>query len=457
VISLDQEELRPRICVIGVGGAGGNAVARMIGSGVPGVRFIVANTDAQALLASPAQQMVQLGRRVTQGLGAGSQADIGRMAAEESLGEIEAMLEGVDMCFIAAGMGGGTGTGAAPVIARAARAMGILTVGIVTKPFGFEGARRARIAEAGVERLLAEVDTLIVVPNQNLFRVAGPETGLREAFAMADGVLQQGVRGVTDLIALPGLINLDFADIRTIMAGMGKAMMGTGEASGDDRALRAAQAAIDNPLLDEAVKDAGGLILSITGGSDLGLMEVDEAATHIKALIDPEAEIIWGSAFDPSLEGKVRVSIVATGIEDAAAAAAAPVAVPAPAPVEAPAPAAIAVSSPIAVSPPIVLAALREGNAAASAAGREPAPFGGSLRFLSERAPEIDKDEPLLRPLDDELPEPEADEPAPCARPPFPGPSLFDRMAKVARTAVARREPEPAFAPLRRRPMECAH
>jgi len=307
-------ELRPRISVIGVGGAGGNAVANMVASAVGGVTFVVANTDAQALQGSPADRIVQLGRNTTQGLGAGSRAELGRAAAEESLADIEKMLDGAHMVFIAAGLGGGTGTGAAPVIARAARDKGILTVGVVTKPFAFEGKRRADAAEAGLVELQANVDTLIVIPNQNLFRIASPATTFKAAFDMADEVLQQGVRGITDLMVMPGLINLDFADIRTVMANMGKAMMGTGEATGEDRAIRAAEQAIANPLLDEAMKGARGLIISITGGDDMLLMEVDEVASHIKELVDPDADIIWGSAFDPALAGRIRVSVVATGI-----------------------------------------------------------------------------------------------------------------------------------------------
>jgi cell division protein FtsZ len=311
------EELHPRITVIGVGGAGGNAVANMMMNGVKGVTFVVANTDAQALQASPVDRILQLGRTTTEGLGAGSRAEIGKAAAEESLAEIEDMLEGAHMCFVAAGMGGGTGTGAAPVIAEAARAKGILTVGVATKPFAFEGRRRAAIAEAGLEELEKHVDTLIVIPNQNLFRVASPATTFKAAFDLADDVLQQGVRGITDLMVQPGLINLDFADVRTIMAYPGKAMMGTGEAGGDARALRAAEQAIANPLLDEALKGASGLIISITGGEDMLLMEIDEVASHIKALVDPDADIIWGSAFEPALAGRIRVSVVATGIDAA--------------------------------------------------------------------------------------------------------------------------------------------
>ena len=310
------DELRPRISVIGVGGAGGNAIANMINSDVQGVDFIVANTDAQALNASAADQRIQLGLKITQGLGAGSRPEIGKAAAEETIVEIEQALEGAHMCFIAAGMGGGTGTGAAPVIAKVARDKGILTVGVVTKPFSFEGNRRSRSAEAGIEELQQHVDTLIVIPNQNLFRIANPNTTFKEAFQMADEVLQQGVRGITDLMVMPGLINLDFADVRSVMGEMGKAMMGTGEADGDNRAIEAAEQAIANPLLDGvSMKGAKGVIISITGGEDMRLMEVDEAANHIKDLVDPDANIIWGSAFNNDLEGKIRVSVVATGID----------------------------------------------------------------------------------------------------------------------------------------------
>ncbi|HYI41464.1 MAG TPA: cell division protein FtsZ [Allosphingosinicella sp.] len=310
------DELRPRISVIGVGGAGGNAVANMIANDVQGVDFLVANTDAQALNASPADHRIQLGLRITQGLGAGSRPEIGKAAAEEAIDEIEKALEGAHMLFIAAGMGGGTGTGAAPVIAKAARDRGVLTVGVVTKPFSFEGNRRGRSADAGIAELQQHVDTLIVIPNQNLFRIANPNTTFKEAFMMADEVLQQGVRGITDLMVMPGLINLDFADVRSVMGEMGKAMMGTGEASGDNRAIEAAEKAIANPLLDGvSMKGARGVIISITGGEDMRLMEVDEAASHIKELVDPDANIIWGSAFNNDLEGKIRVSVVATGID----------------------------------------------------------------------------------------------------------------------------------------------
>jgi cell division protein FtsZ len=324
-IAPEVEELRPRISVIGVGGAGGNAIANMIASNVQGVDFIVANTDAQALNASPAERRIQLGLKITQGLGAGSRPEIGRAAAEETIDSVEKALEGAHMCFIAAGMGGGTGTGAAPVIAKAARDRGILTVGVVTKPFSFEGSRRNKAAEAGIAELQKHVDTLIVIPNQNLFLIANPSTTFKEAFEMADEVLQQGVRGITDLMVMPGLINLDFADVRSVMGEMGKAMMGTGEAEGDNRAIEAAEKAIANPLLDGvSMKGAKGVIISITGGEDMRLMEVDEAASHIKELVDPDANIIWGSAFNNSLDGKIRVSVVATGIEAEASSAAEP-------------------------------------------------------------------------------------------------------------------------------------
>jgi cell division protein FtsZ len=337
------DELKPKIAVIGVGGAGGNAIANMINARVEGVDFVVANTDAQALNASPAEFRIQLGPEITQGLGAGSRPEVGRAAAEETLEQVKAALSGAHMCFIAAGMGGGTGTGAAPVIARAAREMNILTVGVVTKPFLFEGQRRMRSADAGIAELQEHVDTLIVIPNQNLFLVANPNTTFKEAFLLADEVLQQGVRGITDLMVMPGLINLDFADVRSVMHEMGKAMMGTGEAEGDGRALEAAERAIANPLLDGvSMQGAKGVIISITGGEDMRLMEVDEAANHIRELVDPDANIIWGSAFNDNLNGKIRVSVVATGIDQDGSVAAQParsfafdqVARPAPSPVE---------------------------------------------------------------------------------------------------------------------------
>ncbi|MBR0551137.1 cell division protein FtsZ [Stakelama marina] len=323
----DVDELSPRITVIGVGGAGGNAIANMMRAEVQGVEFVVANTDAQALKQSTAEQRIQLGAKITQGLGAGSRPEIGRAAAEETVEAVQQALEGSHMCFIAAGMGGGTGTGAAPVIAKIARDMNILTVGVVTKPFAFEGKRRAKSADTGIEELHKYVDTLIVIPNQNLFLVANANTTFKEAFEMADEVLQQGVRGITDLMVMPGLINLDFADVRSVMQEMGKAMMGTGEAEGDSRAIEAAQKAIANPLLDGvSMQGAKGVIVSITGGEDMRLLEVDEAANHIRELVDEDANIIWGSAFNPELDGKIRVSVVATGIEAEEHAASAPAA-----------------------------------------------------------------------------------------------------------------------------------
>ena len=311
-----EEQLKPRITVIGVGGAGGNAVNNMISKQLEGVEFVVGNTDAQALAQSLAEKRVQLGRAITHGLGAGSRPDMGRAAAEEAMEDINQYLAGSHMVFIAAGMGGGTGTGAAPVIARLAREQGMLTVGVVTKPFQFEGTNRMRIADAGIEEMQQFVDTLIVIPNQNLFRIANEKTTFADAFAMADDVLHSGVRGVTDLMVVPGLINLDFADIRSVMSEMGKAMMGTGESDGDDRARLAAEAAISNPLLDDvSMKGARGVLINITGGPDMTLFEVDEAANRIGEEVDPEANIIFGSALDPTLEGKIRVSVVATGID----------------------------------------------------------------------------------------------------------------------------------------------
>jgi cell division protein FtsZ len=311
----DLTELKPRITVFGVGGAGGNAVNNMIASGLKGVEFVVANTDAQALLSSTAERRIQMGSHVTEGLGAGSRPEIGAAAAEEAMSDIKAHLVGCHMVFITAGMGGGTGTGAAPVIARASREEGILTVGVVTKPFQFEGQRRFRAAEGGIAELEKYVDTLLVIPNQNLFRVANEKTTFADAFAMADDVLRAGVACITDLMVKEGLINLDFADVRTIMAGMGKAMMGTGESSGDRRAIEAAEAAISNPLLDDvSIKGASGLLVSITGGNDLTLYEVDEAASRIRAEADGDANIIVGATFDDELDGIIRVSVVATGL-----------------------------------------------------------------------------------------------------------------------------------------------
>ena len=318
LIAPEAEELRPRITVFGVGGAGGNAVNNMIEKNLEGAEFVVANTDAQALQQSRSSRKIQLGAGVTQGLGAGAKPDVGAAAAEESLNEIADHLDGSHMCFITAGMGGGTGTGAAPVIARAAREMGILTVGVVTKPFQFEGGKRMKLADGGIDELQQVVDTLIIIPNQNLFRIANERTTFSEAFMMADDVLYQGVKGVTDLMVRPGLINLDFADVRAVMDEMGKAMMGTGEAEGETRAIDAAEKAIANPLLDEvSLKGAKGVLINITGGYDLTLFELDEAANRIRAEVDPEANIIVGSTLDPDIEGVMRVSVVATGIDAA--------------------------------------------------------------------------------------------------------------------------------------------
>jgi cell division protein FtsZ len=360
----DITELKPRITVFGVGGGGGNAVNNMISAGLQGVDFVVANTDAQALAMTRAERIIQMGVQVTEGLGAGSQPEVGRAAAEECLDEIIDHLSGTHMCFVTAGMGGGTGTGAAPVVAQAARSKGILTVGVVTKPFHFEGQRRMRIADNGISELQKSVDTLIVIPNQNLFRIANDKTTFADAFAMADQVLYSGVACITDLMVKEGLINLDFADVRSIMREMGRAMMGTGESSGEGRALAAAEAAIANPLLDEtSMKGSQGLLISITGGRDMTLFEVDEAATRIREEVDPDANIILGATFDEALEGIIRVSVVATGIDRAMGAAdprpfevrpvARPVARPqmqAPQPVAA-APAAVITPQPVAPQP----------------------------------------------------------------------------------------------------------
>ena len=315
-IPKDEQELKPRITVVGVGGAGGNAVNNMIRSNLIGCDFVVTNTDAQALQLSNAPRKIQLGIGVTRGLGAGARPDVGRAAAEEAIDEILEAMQGSNMVFITAGMGGGTGTGAAPVIARVARESGILTIGVVTKPFHFEGVHRMRIADSGIDDLQKYVDTLIIIPNQNLFRLANERTTFADAFKMADDVLHSGVRGVTDLMVMPGLINLDFADIRTVMSEMGKAMMGTGEAEGDRRAIDAAEAAISNPLLEDvSMKGAKGVLINITGGTDMTLFEVDEAANRIREEVDPDANIIFGSTFDERLAGKMRISVVATGID----------------------------------------------------------------------------------------------------------------------------------------------
>ncbi len=326
IMNTTKEELKPRITVFGVGGAGGNAVNNMIEQRLEGVEFVVANTDAQALQQSNATARIQMGLKVTEGLGAGARPSVGAAAAEETIEEIVDHLAGAHMCFITAGMGGGTGTGAAPIIAQAARELGVLTVGVVTKPFQFEGNKRMKQAEEGIEALQKVVDTLIIIPNQNLFRLANERTTFTEAFAMADDVLYQGVKGVTDLMVRPGLINLDFADVRAVMDEMGKAMMGTGEATGDNRAVEAAEKAIANPLLDEiSLNGAKGVLINITGGYDLTLFELDEAANIIREKVDPDANIIVGSTLDTSMEGAIRVSVVATGIDVTQARAEAPI------------------------------------------------------------------------------------------------------------------------------------
>jgi cell division protein FtsZ len=459
------DELTPRIAVIGVGGAGGNAIANMMRAEVQGVDFLVANTDSQALKQSNAPHKIQLGAKITQGLGAGSRPEIGRAAAEETIEQVTKMLEGAHMCFIAAGMGGGTGTGAAPVIAKAARDMGILTVGVVTKPFAFEGNRRAKSAEAGIEELQKYVDTLIVIPNQNLFLVANANTTFKEAFQMADEVLQQGVRGITDLMVMPGLINLDFADVRSVMQEMGKAMMGTGEASGDNRAIEAASKAIANPLLDGvSMKGAKGVIVSITGGDDMRLLEVDEAANHIRELVDEDANIIWGSAFNPELEGKIRVSVVATGIE----AEARPVVAAAPAsraftfsaPKKAEETAAPAIEAPVAAEPvafepeepaaDIKLEAPDAGDSDELVLGSETEVSNIPVFGDEEDTPPAAAPEPDLavrrRWLSPGAPATEAApaepaEPAPAAPRVKLGGTLFERMSSVSRGAAREEEP----------------
>ncbi|TIQ21429.1 MAG: cell division protein FtsZ [Mesorhizobium sp.] len=408
----DITELKPRITVFGVGGGGGNAVNNMITAGLRGVEFVVANTDAQALTMSKSDRLIQLGAHVTEGLGAGSQPEVGRAAAEECIDEIVDHLSNTHMCFVTAGMGGGTGTGAAPVVARAAREKGILTVGVVTKPFHFEGQRRMKTADLGIEELQKCVDTLIVIPNQNLFRLANDKTTFADAFAMADQVLYSGVACITDLMVKEGLINLDFADVRSVMREMGKAMMGTGEASGEGRAMAAAEAAIANPLLDEtSMKGAKGLLISITGGRDLTLFEVDEAATRIREEVDQEANIILGATFDEDLEGVIRVSVVATGIDKSAAEiAAAPIAIRTapPKPVSRPA-APVTESRPVpvqqggyeprAADPVAEAIQLAEANAAAMARPA-PAPQAEDFRPQSKifQAPPA-QPQPMLQPV----------------------------------------------------------
>ena len=448
------DELRPRISVIGVGGAGGNAIANMIRRDVQGVDFLVANTDAQALNHSLADRRVQLGPKITQGLGAGSRPEIGRAAAEETIEELERTLEGAHMCFIAAGMGGGTGTGAAPVIAKAARDKGILTVGVVTKPFAFEGARRARAAEAGIAELQAHVDTLIVIPNQNLFRLANADTTFKEAFEMADEVLQQGVRGITDLMVMPGLINLDFADVRAVMGEMGKAMMGTGEATGENRAIEAAEKAISNPLLDGvSMRGAKGVIVSIVGGEDMRLMEVDEAASHIKELVDPDANIIWGSAFNNELEGRIRVSVVATGIEAEEAAKPTTTATTTSSAASTKvftfpgARANAAPAAPVAAAPAAAAPAAPQPRSQAPILGNDDEP-GDELLLDSEDILTTPVGAPPVPPP---AAEQEAPAPAPVRQPRDTG-TLFERMSNIARGAgKVDNEPTPT---IRREPLD---
>jgi cell division protein FtsZ len=421
-------ELKPRIVVFGVGGAGGNAVNNMIEAGLEGVEFVVANTDAQQLQRSHTERRIQLGVSITEGLGAGAHPEIGQSAAEESIPEISEHLEGAHMVFITAGMGGGTGTGAAPIIAKAARERNILTVGVVTKPFHFEGRHRMRLAEAGVTELQRHVDTLIVIPNQNLFRVANERTTFAEAFGMADEVLHSGVRSITDLMVLPGLINLDFADVRTVMTEMGKAMMGTGEAGGEDRALMAAQNAIQNPLLDEvSLKGAKAVLVNVTGGLDMTLLEVDEAANAISSEVDPEANIIFGAAFDPSLEGKIRVSVVATGMDGAAKAAIEPASRTLAQPVAAPA-ARTGSVQPVAPAPALPL----EPAVAAYAPAPEPAVVVEPGRAASSAQP--------LRIVDPAAAE-EEDDYYPSIAPPAAGRPRPDYRSNPAPAVEQRRSP----------------
>ncbi|MER9253182.1 cell division protein FtsZ [Mesorhizobium sp. M0598] len=437
----DITELKPRITVFGVGGGGGNAVNNMITAGLRGVEFVVANTDAQALTMSKAERLIQLGAHVTEGLGAGSQPEVGRAAAEECIDEIIDHLSNTHMCFVTAGMGGGTGTGAAPVVARAAREKGILTVGVVTKPFHFEGQRRMKTADMGIEELQKCVDTLIVIPNQNLFRLANDKTTFADAFAMADQVLYSGVACITDLMVKEGLINLDFADVRSVMREMGKAMMGTGEASGEGRAMAAAEAAIANPLLDEtSMKGAKGLLISITGGRDLTLFEVDEAATRIREEVDQDANIILGATFDEELEGVIRVSVVATGIDKSAAEiAAAPIAIRAapPKPVSRPAaqvtemrpaPVQQPIYEPRAADPVAEAIQLAEANAAAMAQAR-PAPVAHAEDFRPQskifQAPPA-QPQPMMQPVVQQ-----AMQPAPHREMPQPVAAAPQRMPRV--------------------------
>ncbi|PKA43109.1 cell division protein FtsZ [Rhizobium sullae] len=434
----DITELKPRITVFGVGGGGGNAVNNMISAGLQGVDFVVANTDAQALTMTKAERIIQLGANVTEGLGAGSQPEVGRAAAEECIDEIIDHLNGTHMCFVTAGMGGGTGTGAAPVVAQAARNKGILTVGVVTKPFHFEGGRRMRLAESGIEELQKSVDTLIVIPNQNLFRIANDKTTFADAFAMADQVLYSGVACITDLMVKEGLINLDFADVRSVMREMGRAMMGTGEASGQGRAMQAAEAAIANPLLDEtSMKGAQGLLISITGGRDLTLFEVDEAATRIREEVDPDANIILGATFDESLEGIIRVSVVATGIDRAMNEAAAKNFQPAAKPMIRPS-AAVA-PAPAAVQPAPVMQAPKPADPVAQTIRMAEAEMERELEIPAPRPAA-----PLQQPVAQDTFRPQsrifaAAQEAPAARPMQPAPAPV--MSQPAPQPVMQQQP----------------
>ena len=459
----EQADLKPRISVFGVGGAGGNAVNNMIEKALEGVDFVVANTDAQALQQSRSKSRIQLGVKVTEGLGAGARATVGAAAAEESIEQIVDQLAGAHMCFITAGMGGGTGTGAAPIIAQAARELGVLTVGVVTKPFQFEGAKRMRQAEEGVEALQKVVDTLIIIPNQNLFRLATEKTTFTEAFSLADDVLYQGVKGVTDLMVRPGLINLDFADVRAVMDEMGKAMMGTGEAEGEDRAIQAAEKAIANPLLDEiSLRGARGVLINITGGHDLTLFELDEAANRIREEVDPDANIIVGSTLDDTLDGGMRVSVVATGIDASE--------VPAELPVRRP------MSKPLAthvLEEPKVEAApvVAETPAVAEApVEEEPSLFNAldaERAAAEDQMEDIFEEAPVAAQQDDDLPPPayqpqvasfnpqpeayEEDEPetfvAPKARPVgTPSPEVLQRLRAAAEKAPSAPAARPAAA-----------
>jgi cell division protein FtsZ len=439
-----QDELKPRITVFGVGGAGGNAINNMIEKQLDGVDFIVANTDAQALQQSTSETRVQLGIKVTEGLGAGARASVGAAAAEESIEQIVDHLAGSHMCFITAGMGGGTGTGAAPIIAQAARELGVLTVGVVTKPFQFEGAKRMRQAEDGVEALQKVVDTLIIIPNQNLFRLANEKTTFTEAFSMADDVLYQGVKGVTDLMVRPGLINLDFADVRSVMDEMGKAMMGTGEAEGEDRAIQAADKAIANPLLDEiSLRGAKGVLINITGGHDLTLFELDEAANRIREEVDPEANIIVGSTLDTGLGGMMRVSVVATGIDATDIHSEAPVARRS---MSAPLPASFAAEEPAVAAPVIVEPSffedLNRQEVAAADMAEDVAPSAHEVP-----APAYQPAVTELEPKHEEIQHVEQSAFVAPPAPPAPGTPSTEAIARL-RAAAERAAPSAAPAPL---------